>query len=137
MIFVGAASPINWPRYVRTWNDVSGNYNCMDLAQGSDFSVTPKQGEFTKNLQPLPATPKLRAVRRQSLSVGDSKLRACKLGELCWVGTASRPDICARLARSASRINSLQGSDVYRINDLFKTAKLRLEAAVLQYESYA
>ena len=46
------------------------------------------------------------------------KLRQCKLGELRWVAAVSRPDICARLARIASRITALCGSDVYRINEL-------------------
>ena len=71
----------------------------------------------------------------------DVKLRHCKLGKLCWLATTanyvivnlanyvSRPDICARLARIAPRANSLQGSDVYCVDDLVKTVKLRQEAA--------
>ena len=51
------------------------------------------------------------------------KLRQFKLGDLCRVATVSRPDICARLARIASRINALCGSDVYRINELVRAAK--------------
>ena len=47
----------------------------------------------------------------------------------------SRPDICARLARIAFRINALQGCDVYRINDLIKIAKERQQATVLKYVS--
>ena len=43
--------------------------------------------------------------------------------ELSWLATVFRPDICARLARIATRIGALQGSDVYRINDLVETAK--------------
>ena len=50
-------------------------------------------------------------------------------------GTVSRPDICARLARIASRINALKGSDVYRINDLAKTVKTWQKATQLQYAS--
>ena len=50
-------------------------------------------------------------------------MRQCELGELSWLATVSRPDICVRLARIAFRINALQGGDVYRINDLAKTAK--------------
>ena len=46
-----------------------------------------------------------------------------------------RPDIWARLTRLASRANSLQGSHVYRINDLAKTVKVWHEAAILQYKS--
>ena len=62
-------------------------------------------------------------------------MRRCKLGGLCWLATVSRLEICARLARIASRKNSLCGSDVYRINDLVKTAKLWQKAAVLIYAS--
>ena len=92
--------------------------------QGSTFSFILTQADFKKNLQPLPATLKLRAARHQLLSPEDVKSRQCKLGELCWFATVYRPDICARLARIASRINSLRGRDVYRINDLVKTAEL-------------
>ena len=63
------------------------------------------------------------------------KLCQCKLGELCWLATVSRPDICARLARIASRINALTGSDVYRINDLVKTVKTWQKATQLKYAS--
>ena len=59
-------------------------------------------------------------------------MRQCKLGELCLLATVPRPDICARLARTASRVNSLQGSDVYRINDLVKTVKVWQQAAMLK-----
>ena len=105
----------------------------MELAQDSNFSATLPQEEFAKNLQPLPTTPKLLAVRQQLLPLEDVKLRQCKLGELCWPSTVSRPDICARLARIASRINSLQGSDVYRINDLSKTARLWRKDVVFKF----
>ena len=46
-----------------------------------------------------------------------------------------RPDKCARLARIAPRVNSPQGSDVYRIKDLVKTVKAWQEASALKYWS--
>ena len=46
-----------------------------------------------------------------------------KLGEPRWVATVSRLDICARLAKIASRIKSRRRSDVYRINELVRAAK--------------
>ena len=61
------------------------------------------------------------------------KIRRGKLGELRELATVSRPDICARLARVASRFNALQGCDVYRINESVKTAKERQQATVLKY----
>ena len=51
------------------------------------------------------------------------KLRQCKLGELRWVATVLRPDICARLARIASRINAPCGIGVYRKNELVRVVK--------------
>ena len=92
-------------------------HGVMDFLQIHDFSATATQREFARDLQPLPNAPKLWSSRRLWLSLEDTELRQCKLGELCWLATVSRPDICARLARIAYRINSLQGSDVYRIND--------------------
>ena len=95
----------------------------MELSQDSSFSIALTQKDFAEKLQPLGTSPQLWAARRKLLSPEDVKLRQCKLGELCWLATVSRPDICARLARIASRINALTGSDVYRINDSAKTVK--------------
>ena len=72
---------------------------------------------------------------QQLLSLEDAKLRQCRIGELCWLETVSRPGICARLARIASRIDALQGSDVCRIKDLVKAAKEWQQAAALKYAS--
>ena len=44
-------------------------------------------------------------------------------------------DICARLARIASMINAICGSDVYRINELVRVAKDWQQATVLKYAS--
>ena len=41
----------------------------------------------------------------------ETKTRQSKLGELCWVATFSRPEICARSAKIASCADSLRGSD--------------------------
>ena len=107
----------------------------MKLVQGSTFSASLTQGGFTKNLQPLPTTPKLWAARQHLLSPEDDRLRQRMPGELCWLATASRPDISARLAHIAYHINSLEGSDVYSINGLIKTAKEWQKAAVLKNDS--
>ena len=82
----------------------------MELARESDFSVTLTQADFAKNLKLLPTPPELWAGRKETLSMDYIKLRQCKLGELFWVATVSRPDICS--SRIASRINALCGSDV-------------------------
>ena len=71
------------------------------------------------------------AARQKLLPSEDVHLRQSMLGELRCLATVSRPDICARLACIASRINSLQGSEVYRINDLIKTVKTWHEATVV------
>ena len=57
------------------------------------------------------------------------------MGELCWLAGASRPDICARLAQLASKVNDLQGSDIYRINALIKNAKIDQPRTILKYAS--
>ena len=100
--------------------------------QVSDVPVTLTQDEFARNSEPLPTSPQLWAGRQKTLSIEDIKLRQCKLGELCLLATVSRPDIGARSAHIASRVNSLQGSDMYRINDLVKTAKVWQQAAILK-----
>ena len=105
------------------------------MAQESDFPVTLTQDDFAQNSKPLPTPPRLRAARQKTFSIEDIKLRQCKLGELFRLATVSRPDICARLARIASRVNSLQGSDVNRINDLAKTVSVWPQAAILKYFS--
>ena len=70
----------------------------MELVQRQDFSVTLTQADFTNQLQPLETSTALRK-RRQHRLTGDGKLLCqCKMGELCWLATVPRPDICARLA---------------------------------------
>ena len=85
----------------------------MELAQESEFPAALTQDEFATNLQALPTSPQLWAARQEMPSIGDVKLCQCTHGELSWLATVSRPDIRARLARIASRVNSLLGSDVY------------------------
>ena len=63
------------------------------------------------------------------------ELRQCKSGEICLVATAPRPDTCARLARIASRINALSGSDAYRINELARAVKEWQPATTRKYAS--
>ena len=64
-----------------------------------------------------------------------AKLRQYKLGELRWVATASRPDISARLARIAQRVNALCRSYVYRIHALVRAADAWRQAIVPKYAS--
>ena len=78
--------------------------------------MTLTQEDFTKNLNLLPTSPEFAAGREETLSSDEIKLRQCALGELRRVATVSRPATCARLARSAPRINDLRGSDSYRIH---------------------
>ena len=105
----------------------------MELVRGSDFSATLTQDEFARNLKPLLISPQLWADRQKTLSIQEIKLRQRKLGELRRPAMVPRPDICMRLARLASRANSSQGSDEYRINDLVKTVNVWHEAAILRY----
>ena len=106
-----------------------------ESVQDSAFSVSLTRGDFAERLRPLGASPQFRAARRKSLSPENAKLRQSKLGELCRLAAVSRPDICPRLARIASRINTLKGCDVYRINDLVKITKQWQPATVSKYVS--
>ena len=74
-----------WESKLRESSLVHGG---MESAQDSDFSITLRQGEFAKNLQPLPTTPQLWAARQQLSSSNEIKLRQRKLGELRWLATA-------------------------------------------------
>ena len=80
-----------------------------ELPQRSDFSVGATQSAFTKGILPMDTSPTVWGNRQKPLGVEEKLPRQCKLGELCWLATASRPDICARLAHTASRGNLLQG----------------------------
>ena len=88
-----------------------------------------------KNLSFLFTSPKLRAGRKGRLLEGETRLRQCALGELRRLATVSRPDICARLSRIASRINSPCGIDIYRINDPHRLEKKCQKATALKYAS--
>ena len=107
----------------------------MEVAQGKGFSATLAKEDLAKDLQPLPTSPELWASRKYPLSTDEAKLRQCKLGASCWVAAVSRPDICARLARRASRITALCGSDVYRNNELAREAGEWQHATVLKCAS--
>ena len=107
----------------------------IELEQDGDFPATLAQVEFAQNLKRLLTTPQLWAARQTTLPLEETELRQCKPGELRWLATVSRPDICALLARIASRVNSLRGSDVHRINNLLKTVNEWQRAKILKYRS--
>ena len=92
----------------------------VEVSQENDFSFQLAEEEFTKNLKPLITPPGFRAARQRTLSPGDIKLRRRKLGELSWLAKVSRP-------------NSLEGSDVYRIDDPVQTAQVWQQAAISTY----
>ena len=77
----------------------------LEAALENDFSATWTREVFTKGLKPVPTSPELQAARRKPASVDELKVCHCKLDVLCWLATLYRPDICARLARIAARVN--------------------------------
>ena len=105
----------------------------MELVQAADFPVTLTQGEIAQSLKPFPTSPQFWSARQTMSSLEDMKLRQCKLGELHWLATVSRPDICTRSTHIASEVTSSQGSDVYRINDLVETVEVWQQDAILMY----
>ena len=102
-------------------------------AQERDFLIKLTQEEFPKSLKTLHNYPEFCAARQHPLSPEGILLRQCKLGVLRWLATVSRPGTCARLARVASGVNSLQRGDLYHINDLGKTVQAQQQATVLKY----
>ena len=68
----------------------------MELAQGHALAVAHTPSDFARNLRPIPTTPKLRAARQKLLAPEDVHMCQCRLVELRWLATASRPDIRAR-----------------------------------------
>ena len=107
----------------------------MEALQGKDGSVEITQETSTDLLDPTATSPSLRRDRNRALT--DEELQTCrsKLGELCWLATVSRPDICARLARFSANLNSLEVVGIYRINDLIKTVKKRQQECTLKYSA--
>ena len=107
----------------------------VKLAQNTDVSAAWAQEGSPKSLKYLPTSLELRAGRDRPLMEVETEMRQCKLGVTRWFAAASRPDICARLAKLASRINPLRGSGVYRINDLVRAAMGRQHGKMLEYAS--
>ena len=105
----------------------------MDIIQKLDGSGEITQKNFTDMPSPITTSPSLWKDRKSPLD--DEELQVCqsKLGELCWLATASRPDIVARLARFSSNLNGLQVIDIYRINDLIKKVKMGQSDYTLKY----
>ena len=107
----------------------------VEPSQANDFSVTLTRGKFTQVLGPIPITKDLWESRRRPPSSEEIQVCRCKWGELRSLSTETRPDICARLAHKAARVNSLLGGNIYRINDMAKTVKESQQATVLKYAS--
>ena len=55
----------------------------MELSKETEFSATRTQGDFTRDLEPSPTSPELRAGRWDPLSMDDIKVRQCKVSEFC------------------------------------------------------
>ena len=58
-----------------------------------------------------------------------------KLGELCWLTTVFRPDICASSAALAAEVTNFRACDAYRINDPIRTVANSQEQVVFEYSS--
>ena len=87
----------------------------MELTQKADFSVELTQAEFTRQLQFLDTSPALWKRRQDPPSDEGELFCQCKMEELRWLATVSRPDIRARLAQLASKVNA-------RVNARFRAA---------------
>ena len=81
------------------------------------------QRTFADLPYPIETSPSLWKDRTRRLRYEELLICQRKLGELCWLATAPRTDICARFARFCANLKSLKVIDIYRINDLIKTVK--------------
>ena len=97
----------------------------MEATQANNAPIQMPMGHFTNAPNPIPTNHELWASRPRPLSMEDVRIRQCKLGKLRWPATVPWPDVRARLARLAARVNSLPGRDMSRTNDLVKTLALR------------
>ena len=80
------------------------------LFQQNDCSARSTEEEFAIKLEPLETSPELWASRQQVCSPEDVRRCQCELGDLRLLATAPRPDICARLAKLASKVYSQQSA---------------------------
>ena len=78
------------------------------------------KGKCTSELQPIPTSPKLWASPHRPLSVELARYCRQNVGEFGRLATVSWPDIFALLAQLRAQVKSLEGDDVYRMNDLIK-----------------
>ena len=94
-----------------------------EIDEAADLPVQPTQGQFTEAPNPIPITSGLQASRQRPLSM--EGIRSCrrKIARLRRLATPLRSDVSARLTKMATKVDSLQGSGIYRINNHIKTAK--------------
>ena len=87
----------------------------MELVQDKDFSPQLTElTELTVALKPIPTTAEIWAWGQCPLSMEEIRICQRKFGERRWLARAPRPDICARLAQLALKVNAPQESDIYR-----------------------
>ena len=96
----------------------------MEMSQSNDFSVQLAHGDFANALKPMPTTPELRASRQRPLSIEEVRIRECRLGELRWLATDSRP-----------HIRALLDGEIFRIHDSVRTVEGWRRATIPNYVS--
>ena len=89
----------------------------MKLAQQSNFWITVIQKPFAEELDTMPASAEMRVCRQRTLTSGKIRERRCKLGEMCWLAAALRPDVSARLAQLTANVHTFQVPGIYRSNN--------------------
>ena len=99
--------------------------------RNKNLPITITQETFTGEIQSIPNSADMWEQRRRKLYLNEIRERQCKLGESFWPATASRPDICVGPPALAAKVNHKQACDVYRIDDLIRTAKERKGSPVL------
>ena len=105
----------------------------VEVLQKKDGSAEVTQKTFSDLLCPIATSASLWRDRNRPLNDEEPQICRSKLGELFWLATVSRQDICARLARFSANPNGLEVIDIYCINDLTKTVKKWQSGCTLKY----
>ena len=105
----------------------------LNPSKDSSLPLTPQK--CTDARQSFTTTQEIWAPRRRPLKMEEIRRCRCRSGELRSSATVLRPDIRGRSAQQALKVDSLLGSDVYRVHDLIQTVNGWQWAAVPKYQN--
>ena len=124
LISSDAATQERWEsRGASELQEKSFTHACIQLPKGKNLPVTVTPKKFVDGLELTPPSPQVWAAGQRPLSVDQTRKRQSKLGELRALASAAGPDIRTRLTQLAAKVRTPQAGNVYRIDELIRTAK--------------